>query len=184
LLSREVETTKVPVARQYGLSTVAYSPLSEGLLSDKYLSGIQDRARATYSEGLKKEITEEKLRTVRELVGFAKEKGITLPQLAAAWILKKQASLVVTIVPIVGVSNIWSTHGEPAGIGSQPVRGRREERRGNLVEVQIVGQSSRTQVNGPRRPCACLCHSHGALLLLRASVPRSDEGPAPAAHHP
>jgi len=107
LLNREIESTKIPVARQYDLSIMAYSPLAEGLLTDKYLSGIPDRARATYSEGLKKEITEEKIEMVRELLGFAREKGITLPQLAVAWILKKQPSLAVTIVPIVGVS---STH--------------------------------------------------------------------------
>jgi len=105
LLEREIESTKAPIARRYGLSIMAYSPLAEGLLSEKYLSGIPEGTRASYSEDLRKNLTESKLEVIRELAGFAKEKGITLPQLAVAWVLSKQSTLGVTLIPIVGVSN-------------------------------------------------------------------------------
>jgi len=105
LLHREIEKTLVPIAKHYGLSVMAYSPLAEGMLSERYLSGIPPQARASYSSGLRESITEDRLKVVRELSDFAKSKGVSLPQLALAWILSKQTSLGVTIVPIIGVSS-------------------------------------------------------------------------------
>jgi aryl-alcohol dehydrogenase-like predicted oxidoreductase len=104
LLHRGIEKTLVPIAKHYGLSIMAYSPLAEGMLSEKYLSGIPKDSRAAYAEHLKKSISEEKLKVVRELSSFAKDKGISLPQLALAWILNKQSSLGVTVIPIIGIS--------------------------------------------------------------------------------
>jgi aryl-alcohol dehydrogenase-like predicted oxidoreductase len=105
LLHREIEKTMVPTAKRYGLSIMAYSPLAEGMLSEKYLSGIPSQARASYSSKLRESITEDRLKVIIELSDFAKSKGASLPQLALAWILKKQATLDVTIVPIIGVSS-------------------------------------------------------------------------------
>lgn len=105
LLHRGIEKTLVPIARHYGLSIMAYSPLAEGMLSEKYLSGIPSQARASYSSKLRESITEDRLKVIIELSDFAKSKGASLPQLALAWILKKQATLDVTIVPIIGVSS-------------------------------------------------------------------------------
>jgi len=105
LLHREIEKTMVPTAKRYGLSIMAYSPLAEGMLSEKYLSGIPSQARASYSSELRKSLTEDRLSVVRQLSDFAKTKGVSLPQLALAWILKKQIELGVTIVPIIGVSS-------------------------------------------------------------------------------
>lgn len=105
LLHRGIEKTLVPIAKHYGLSIMAYSPLAEGMLSEKYLSGIPKDSRAAYAEHLKKSISEERLKVVRELSSFAKHKGISLPQLALAWILNKQSSLGVTVIPLIGISN-------------------------------------------------------------------------------
>jgi aryl-alcohol dehydrogenase-like predicted oxidoreductase len=105
LLHREIEKTMVPTAKRYGLSIMAYSPLAEGMLSEKYLSGIPSQARASYSSKLRESITEDRLKVIIELSDFAKSKGASLQQLALAWILKKQATLDVTIVPIIGVSS-------------------------------------------------------------------------------
>jgi aryl-alcohol dehydrogenase-like predicted oxidoreductase len=104
-LHREIEKTMVPTAKRYGLSIMAYSPLAEGMLSEKYLSGIPKDSRAAYAEHLSKSISEERLKVVKELLSFAKDKGISLPQLALAWILNKQSSLGVTVIPIIGASN-------------------------------------------------------------------------------
>ena len=105
LLHREMEKTLVPIAKHYGLSIMAYSPLAEGMLSEKYLSGIPKDSRAAYAEHVRKSISEERLKVVRELSSFAKDKGMSLPQLALAWILNKQSSLGVTVIPIIGISN-------------------------------------------------------------------------------
>jgi len=106
LRSRGIEAGLVPTAARYGLSIMAYSPLAEGMLSEKYLSGsIPEDSRATYSEEVRKRIIGRRLAAVRGLSAFAKERGISLPQLALAWIINKQEHLGVALIPIVGVSN-------------------------------------------------------------------------------
>ncbi len=106
LLRREIEQAKVPVARRYGLAIMAYSPLAQGLLTEKYLRGIPPLSRAAYSKGFRKLLTRENLGVVRELAEFAREKGASLPQLAIAWILHKQEALGVTVIPIIGFSKV------------------------------------------------------------------------------
>ncbi len=105
LLDRRIESTKVPLAKQYGFTVMAYSPLAQGLLSGKYISGIPEGSRATYSEDVRGEIRKQNLHGIRKLLELAKEKGITMPQLAIAWILNRQSSLGVSMIPIIGVSD-------------------------------------------------------------------------------
>ncbi len=106
LFNRNIEERKIPVAKKYGLTIMAYSPLAAGLLTPKYLKGIPELSRATYSESLKRRLTEENLKTIAELNDVAKELDISLPQLAIAWILHKEKEFGVTIVPIIGVSKL------------------------------------------------------------------------------
>ncbi|MGC9014590.1 MAG: aldo/keto reductase [Thermoproteota archaeon] len=105
LINRTIEFSKIPLARKYNFTIMAYSPLAQGILSEKYLKGIPEGSRATYSSGLRETVTRRDLKAIEELSEIAKEKGISLPQLAIAWILNKQKSLGVNIVPIIGVSN-------------------------------------------------------------------------------
>ncbi|MBO3801953.1 MAG: aldo/keto reductase [Thermoproteota archaeon] len=105
LINRTIEFSKIPLARKYNFTIMAYSPLAQGLLSEKYLKGIPEGSRATYSTGFRETVTKRDLRAIEELSEFAKEKGISLPQLAIAWILSKQRNLGVNIVPIIGVSS-------------------------------------------------------------------------------
>lgn len=105
LFNRAIENDKVPLARKYNFAVMAYSPLAQGLLSGKYLSGIPQGSRATYYSGLKEALTEERLKAVKGLDEIAKEKQITLSQLAISWILHKQRHLGVKIIPILGVSS-------------------------------------------------------------------------------
>jgi len=106
LVFREIEKDKIPVARHYGLAIMAYSPLAQGLLTEKYLKGVPDLSRASISERLRSKLTRENLDVIRELVEFARERDVTLPQLAIAWVLHKQRELGVTIIPIIGVSKM------------------------------------------------------------------------------
>ena len=106
LLRRDIENGKVPVARKYGLALMAYSPLAQGLLTPKYLKGIPPLSRATYSKGLRNRLTVDNLKVIADLNSIAEELGITLPQLALAWIIQVEKRLGITIVPIIGVSNV------------------------------------------------------------------------------
>jgi aryl-alcohol dehydrogenase-like predicted oxidoreductase len=104
LINRAVESAKIPLANKYNLTIMTYSPLGEGLLSSNYLQRIPNRSRATYSQSLRKMLFEKNLKRLKELSKLADEKGITLSQLAIAWLLHKKSSG-VRIIPIIGVSS-------------------------------------------------------------------------------
>jgi aryl-alcohol dehydrogenase-like predicted oxidoreductase len=105
LINRSIESDKMPLAREHNFAIMAYSPLAEGLLSGKYLQGIPSGSRATYSGGFRKLLSERKLDPLKELSTLASEKGVSLPQFAIAWMLHKQRSLGINIIPIMGVSS-------------------------------------------------------------------------------
>jgi L-glyceraldehyde 3-phosphate reductase len=68
-----------------------FSPLGQGLLSDKYLAGIPEGSRATKAHGFlkPKDITETKLAKIRQLDVLAKRRGQSLAQMALAWVLRR-----------------------------------------------------------------------------------------------
>lgn len=90
MFGRWIEDGLTDVLRQYGVGCIAFSPLAQGLLTDKYLTGIPEGSRATKTGGFlrPKDITEEKLQKVRLLNELAKKRGQTLAQMAIAWVLR------------------------------------------------------------------------------------------------
>ena len=72
-----------------GLGVIVFSPLAQGLLSDRYLHGIPEGSRATHSAYFHREdVTEEKLVKVRALNELARRRGQSLAQMALAWTLR------------------------------------------------------------------------------------------------
>lgn len=73
-----------------GIGSIAFSPLAQGMLTDKYLSGIPKDSRAAGPSVFLSEnsITEELLRKISELNMIAKERGQSLAQMALAWVLR------------------------------------------------------------------------------------------------
>jgi len=92
ILTREIETEVLPAASENGVGFIGFSPLAQGMLSDKYLNGIPKNSRAALSYGfLKKEqITEELLNRIKKLNTIALERGQTLAQMALAWCFHQQ----------------------------------------------------------------------------------------------
>ena len=73
-----------------GIGGIAFSPLNQGILTDRYLNGIPADSRAGRGGFLKPEaLTPEVMAKVRELVAFARDRGRTLAQLAIAWVLRR-----------------------------------------------------------------------------------------------
>lgn len=89
-------------AAKLGKGIIAFSPLEQGLLSDRYLNGIPEDSRIRTDNRFLKEsaLTEERIRQIRELNELAAGRGQSLAQMALAWVLKDG---VVTSV-LVGVS--------------------------------------------------------------------------------
>lgn len=104
MFTREVEKGTLQLAYEYGCGFIAFSPLAQGLLTDRYLHGIPEGSRAARSTGfLKREqVTEEKMNAVRRLNEIANRRGQTLAQMALAWVLKDEY---VTSV-IIGASSV------------------------------------------------------------------------------
>lgn len=105
MFTRDVEDGVLSAAYEAGCGFIAFSPLAQGLLTDKYLHGIPEGSRAAKSTGFLKpeQITEEKIKTVRKLNKIAVRRGQTLAQMAIAWLLA--AGPYVTSV-IVGSSSV------------------------------------------------------------------------------
>ncbi len=102
MFDRWVENGLLDELERQGTGSIVFSPLEQGILTDKYLGGIPEDSRAVkdgrYLDESK--ITEEKLGKVRRLNAIAERRGQSLAQMAVAWLLKDQR---VTSV-LVGVS--------------------------------------------------------------------------------
>ncbi|VBB45854.1 aldo-keto reductase [uncultured Paludibacter sp.] len=87
LFTREVEKSHFPLLDEKGVGFIAFSPLAQGMLSDKYLKGIPENSRAALPQGFlqKTQITQELVKRVEKLNVFAKKRGQTLAQMALAW---------------------------------------------------------------------------------------------------
>ena len=99
MFERWVEGGLLDVLEQYGVGCIPFSPLAQGLLTDRYLKGIPEGSRAAKSWGFLKagEITEEKLHKIIDLNDLAKKRGQSLAQMALAWLLKDKRITTVLI---------------------------------------------------------------------------------------
>jgi L-glyceraldehyde 3-phosphate reductase len=90
MFGRWVEDGLLPVLEEEGMGAIAFSPLAQGQLTDRYLNGIPDDSRAGKTNTfLKREqITEEKVSIIRKLNDIARRRGQTLAQMAIAWVLR------------------------------------------------------------------------------------------------
>lgn len=104
MFERWVEKGLLDVLENNGSGCIAFSPLAQGLLSDKYLSGIPEGSRASKEHGFLKpqQITDEKLDKVKKLNEIAIKRGQTLAQMAIAWLLKDKRLTSV----LIGVSKL------------------------------------------------------------------------------
>jgi len=90
MFNRWVEDGLLNVLEEEGIGCIAFSPLAQGMLTDKYLGGIPDGSRASKAHGFLKpaQITDDKLAKVKRLNDMAKARSQTLAQLALAWVLR------------------------------------------------------------------------------------------------
>ncbi len=90
LFDRSPETGLLDVLTDEGLGCIPYSPLAQGLLTNKYLRGTPSDSRAAKAHDAlaEAELTKEKLDQIRQLDKLAKKRGQTLAQMALAWVLK------------------------------------------------------------------------------------------------
>jgi L-glyceraldehyde 3-phosphate reductase len=89
MLVRDPEQGLLDVLGKEGVGCIVFSPLAQGLLSDRYLQGIPSDSRAARDFFLKrKDIDERKVAMLRELNAVAKQRGQSLAEMAVAWVLR------------------------------------------------------------------------------------------------
>jgi L-glyceraldehyde 3-phosphate reductase len=93
LFDRWVEDGLLDVLEEEGIGCIVFSPLEQGLLTDRYLQGIPDDSRAAGSYGFltREDVTEGKVAKVRKLNELAKARGQSMAQMALAWVLRDKA---------------------------------------------------------------------------------------------
>jgi L-glyceraldehyde 3-phosphate reductase len=102
MLNRWVEPELLSVLEQEGVGCIAFSPLSQGMLTDRYLHGVPAGSRATQGYSLNPDTVNQNMERVRALAELAKRRGQKLSQMALAWVLRDAR----VTSSIVGVSSV------------------------------------------------------------------------------
>jgi len=103
MLNRWVEDGLLDVLEDEGVGCIAFSPLAQGMLTDRYLNGIPDGSRAAQGKSLDPDLlTDASLGHVRALDAMARDRGQSLAQMALAWLLRDER---VTSV-LIGASSV------------------------------------------------------------------------------
>lgn len=104
MFDRWVEDGLLEVLEKHGKGAIVFSPLAQGLLTDRYLKGIPKDSRAGRETGFlqKDGVTDDKIQKVLALGEIAKKREQTIAQLAIAWLLSKK---VITSV-LLGASSV------------------------------------------------------------------------------
>jgi len=89
MLNRWVEKELLDTLENLGVGCIAFSPLAQGLLTNKYLNGVPGDSRANEGPSFQREfLNEENLKRVRALDEIARRRGQSLAQMAIAWVLR------------------------------------------------------------------------------------------------
>jgi L-glyceraldehyde 3-phosphate reductase len=102
MLNRWIEPELLDALEREGVGCIAFSPLAQGMLTDKYLHGVPTGSRATEGYSLNPETVDQNMKRIRALNEIAKRRGQRLSQMALAWVLRDPR---VTSA-IVGVSSV------------------------------------------------------------------------------
>jgi L-glyceraldehyde 3-phosphate reductase len=115
LLNRWIEPEVLDVCGEEGVGVIAFSPLGQGMLTDRYLGGIPEDSRAAKDFYLKKDfINEENMERVRALHEIAQGRGQALAQMALAWVLRDER---VTSA-LIGASSVEQLETNVAALGN------------------------------------------------------------------
>ncbi len=89
MLNRWIENELLDTLEELGVGCIGFSPLAQGMLTDKYLGGIPEGSRASRNDSLSPDLlSDEALERIRSLNEFARGRGQTLAQMALAWTLR------------------------------------------------------------------------------------------------
>jgi L-glyceraldehyde 3-phosphate reductase len=118
MLNRWVEDGLLDVLAEEGVGCIAFSPLAQGMLTDRYLGGIPEDSRAAQGKSLDPGLlSDANLAHVRALDDVARRRGQTLAQLALSWVLRDER---VTSV-LIGASSVGQLEANVAALDGPPL---------------------------------------------------------------
>jgi L-glyceraldehyde 3-phosphate reductase len=119
LFNRWVEEGLLDTLDQEGIGCIVFSPLYQGLLTDRYLGGIPQDSRAGRNQGgtLTGKFSEAKVELARRLDGVARRRGQKLSQMALTWVLRQPA---VTSA-LIGASRVSQIEDAVAALAAPPL---------------------------------------------------------------
>jgi len=112
MFERWVEPELLPTLTEVGAGCIPFSPLAQGLLTNRYLAGIPEDSRASKSGVFLKpsQVTPEVLAKIRALHDLAQKRGATLAQFATLWLLRRP-EITTVLIGASKVSQIDDIHG-------------------------------------------------------------------------
>jgi L-glyceraldehyde 3-phosphate reductase len=117
LFNRSIETDLLGVLDEHGVGCIAFSPLAQGLLTDRYLDGIPEDSRAAQGKSLAREfLNDENIRHIRALNDIARERGQSLAQMAIAWTLR-DPRVTSSLIGASSVAQLENSLRATAGLG-------------------------------------------------------------------
>ncbi len=134
MLDRWIERGLTDVLREEGIGCAVFSPLAQGLLTDRYLAGIPADSRAAAPHGALDAgaVTEDRRAQLRALVAIARGRGQTLAQLALAWVLRDP----VVTTAIIGASRVAQIEDAVAALDNLRFTGDELERIERVLAVE------------------------------------------------
>jgi L-glyceraldehyde 3-phosphate reductase len=103
MLNRWIERDLLRVLKEEGMGCIVFSPLAQGLLTDRYLQGVPEGSRASHPGSMSTDmLTDENLAKIRALNEIAQRRGQSLAQMAVAWTLRDP----VVTSALVGASSV------------------------------------------------------------------------------
>jgi L-glyceraldehyde 3-phosphate reductase len=104
---------------QVGAGSIAFTPLAQGVLTDRYLNGIPADSRAALDGSLaKSQLSDENLERVRGLNGIAQDRGQTLAQMAIAWVLRERTDAPGVTSALIGASSVRQLEDNLGAVGN------------------------------------------------------------------
>jgi L-glyceraldehyde 3-phosphate reductase len=104
---------------QVGAGSIAFSPLAQGMLTDRYLNGVPAGSRATLDGSLaQSHLSDENLERVRGLNGIALDRGQTLAQMAIAWVLRERTDAPGVTSALIGASSVQQLEDSLGALGN------------------------------------------------------------------
>lgn len=134
MLERWVESELLPVTARHGVGTIAFCPLAQGLLTDKYLNAIPEDSRVRQASGelFEERVTQQLISVLKELNEIAQSRNQSMAQLALNWVLREQPSGPVTSA-LIGASRPEQVVENAKVLDAGPLSAEETERVNNIL---------------------------------------------------